>query len=93
MDFYDYQFEVERQSKSIKDTKLEEVLLYGLADQAGQVLGSVKKNILGRPETKDMSERLGDVLWHVAAIAAYYGYSLQDIADSNIKKVEVLTNE
>lgn len=90
MDFHTYQLAVEQQVKSIPDTKRSEVLLYGLADQSGQVLMAAKKQLLGRQDTKHISERLGDVLWHLTAIITENGLSLQDIANDNIDKVNKL---
>lgn len=88
MDFAKYQQDVARQMETIDDDQRAEVLLFGLADQAGQVLGNVKKELLGADdEDKDMPERLGDVLWHVAALASWYGYSLEEIAQYNVEKV------
>jgi len=36
----------------------------------------------------NLSKELGDVLWFVASIAHYYGFSLHDIAEANINKLE-----
>lgn len=87
MDFTTYQKEVAAQSETLDDDKRPEILLLGLADQAGQVLGNVKKELLGRDDDKDIPERLGDVLWHISALASFYGYSLDEIAEYNIEKV------
>lgn len=87
MDFTKYQKEVALQMETITDDQRAEVLLFGLADQAGQVLGNVKKELLGRDDDKEMPERLGDVLWHITALASWYGYSLEEIAEYNVEKV------
>lgn len=87
MDFTTYQKEVSAQSDTLDDDKRPEILLLGLADQAGQVLGNVKKELLGRDDDKDIPERLGDVLWHISALASFYGYSLDEIAEYNVEKV------
>ena len=46
------------------------------------------------PEARAMVEKeLGDVLWHVAALADSFGLSLEDIARTNIQKLAKRKNE
>lgn len=41
------------------------------------------------PEALDMVEKeLGDVLWHLAALADTFGLTLDNVAKTNIKKLE-----
>lgn len=61
-----------------------------LAGEVGELLGLMAKGRRdGRGLTYDMNvkKELGDILWHVAAIAADHGYSLSDIAYGNIWKL------
>jgi len=66
----------------------------GLANEAGEVLGKIKKvlrdnNGVFTPElNQGIASELGDVLWYVAATAQDLGISLDSIADANIKKLE-----
>jgi len=71
-------------------------LLYttlGLASEAGEVAGKVKKAIrddggqLSPERVKQLSDELGDVLWYVAMLSRELGISLSTIADKNIEKL------
>lgn len=62
----------------------------GLAAEAGEVA-----NEFERSTRKDYNldwdkvrAELGDVLWHLAGIANTFGWSLEEIMDENIKKLE-----
>ncbi len=70
----------------------------GLAGEAGEYLDKVKKNWRNNnsmsasnlsPDQKlEFIKELGDVLWYLAASAIELGYSLQEVATINIKKLE-----
>jgi len=94
MDFNEYQ----RQAKTTAiypeaTTGLLEAITYcslGLAGEAGEVCNKVKK--LMRDEDtislriKIMHE-IGDVLWYTAMLAEEMGINLDDLAESNLKKL------
>ena len=64
--------------------------LFGLPGEVGEVCSLVAKAIRdGRKFTydSDMRKELGDVLWFVAAIAADHGFTLEEVAQSNINKL------
>lgn len=66
----------------------------GLAGEAGEVADKVKKLI--RDEKGQMSgaskeaigRELGDLLWYLATCARYLGISMEEIALSNLTKLE-----
>ena len=68
----------------------------GLGNEAGEVLGKIKKWLRGDDGEGKMSkerkeaikEELGDVLWYLAVLAHDLGISLEDIAEVNIKKLQ-----
>jgi len=68
----------------------------GLGNEAGEVLGKVKKWLRGDDGDGAMSEErkeglkgeLGDVLWYLSGLASDLGLSLEDIAKSNIEKLQ-----
>jgi len=71
----------------------------GLANEAGEVLGKIKKLIRDNdvdfkgnstiPAAKkvEIAEELGDVLWYVAALAKDLNLSMNDISAINIEKL------
>src|SRR5687767_14052176 len=61
----------------------------GLAVEAGEVLGIVRKHLYQqRPLDRDaLSKELGDVLWCLATTARSAGLSLDEIAQANIEKL------
>ncbi|MFO0203276.1 MAG: nucleoside triphosphate pyrophosphohydrolase family protein, partial [Alphaproteobacteria bacterium] len=63
--------------------------LLGLPEEVGEVLGSIKKAEFHGHTTSSESikKELGDVLWYVACIAHWYGYTLSDVATENIEKL------
>ncbi len=69
----------------------------GLASEAGEVLGKIKKWIRGDDGEGPMSEErrlglraeVGDVLWYVAVLADDLGFELDEIARLNIEKLSL----
>lgn len=65
----------------------------GLSNEAGEVLGKVKKawrddDSTVTPERKEaLLDELGDVLWYAARLASELEVSLQDVADRNLVKL------
>lgn len=68
----------------------------GLGNEAGEIMGKIKKWLRGDDGKGKMSgERkeglkgeLGDVLWYLAVLAEDLNLSLNDIAQSNINKLQ-----
>jgi NTP pyrophosphatase (non-canonical NTP hydrolase) len=61
----------------------------GLANEAGEVLGKVKKIIRDGTYVRDeIVDELGDVLWYAAALARDLDVSLTEVAHRNLKKLE-----
>ncbi len=74
--------------------KTTQYLLPGLAGEVGELSSLFAKsqrdgNAL---DHASVTKELGDVLWFVSTIAFYYGISLADLADANIKKLESRQN-
>ena len=61
----------------------------GLNGEAGEVGDTVKK-IFGHGHMFDkgaVAEELGDVLWYIAEMAGLCGYTLEQVASMNVKKL------
>lgn len=74
-----------------------EATFAGLASEAGEVLGVRQKFLRDAdkdcPETytiylANIEKELGDLLWHVAALADYYDIRLSTVMEENINKLE-----
>jgi NTP pyrophosphatase (non-canonical NTP hydrolase) len=62
----------------------------GLCGEAGEVANHVKKHLFhGEPlDRARVIEELGDVLWYLAHLADQVGSSLEEVASSNVQKLE-----
>lgn len=78
-------------SKDAKDELFH--LLLGLSGEAGEIAEKAKKVIRDRNsdfsdfDTDDLKKELGDVLWHIAVLADYFSIALEDVGQTNIKKL------
>ena len=61
----------------------------GLAEEAGEALGLVRKHLFMRHEldTQRLTIELGDALWCLTAAAGAIGVSLEQVAAANIAKL------
>ncbi len=88
MNFEDYRVRVK---ETLRHAQEDEIIypVLGLADGAGLVTGKVKQWLQGDElDRVEISRGLGDILWHVAALASDLGISLEDIAEKNLEEVE-----
>lgn len=94
MNLDDFQKACERTAMYPKERALEYVTL-GLASEAGELAGKVKKLIRDSPIypeiTQDQREALmleiGDNLWYISMLAKELGYSLEEVAVRNTEKL------
>lgn len=71
-----------------EDKGLEYVAL-GLASEAGELAGKVKKFIRdGTFNLDEMVSELGDVMWYSARMAEELGVYMSDVAKANVDKLE-----
>ena len=61
----------------------------GLVEEAGEVLGLVRKHLFMNHEldTARLTTELGDALWCLTAAAGALGVSLDDVAATNLEKL------
>jgi len=94
LSFSDYQQASRATAIYPRRTAIEYVAL-GLASEAGEVAGKVKKVLRDRQANfttddviADIGGEIGDVLWYVAQLATELGLDLGDIAAGNIEKLQ-----
>jgi NTP pyrophosphatase (non-canonical NTP hydrolase) len=75
---------------ALPNAKDDYYLLTGIQGEVGELSSLFAKAY--RDETglnvTAVRKELGDILWFVAGMATYYGWSLKDIAEENIAKLE-----
>jgi NTP pyrophosphatase (non-canonical NTP hydrolase) len=65
----------------------------GLANEAGEVAGKIKKIFRDRQgqitdaDREALKSELGDVLWYLAQICTELGLSLEEVAEANLIKL------
>lgn len=93
MDFSDYQT---KSRKTAGYPAIGHPVIYptlGLANEAGEVAGKIKKifrdkdGLIGEAERQALKGELGDVLWYVAQVCTELGLSLDEVAAANIEKL------
>lgn len=64
--------------------------LLNLASEVGELHGHIAKGIRDNPNedyVPNVRKELGDILWCLSAVSADLGFSLEEIATVNIKKL------
>jgi NTP pyrophosphatase (non-canonical NTP hydrolase) len=94
--FNEYQIDTRITAVYPKD-QAHSYLALGLASEAGEVAGKLKKVIRDYSNTpldqmspewkKEYLSEIGDVLWYIARISDELGVSLSEVADANISKL------
>ena len=87
--------DMEEYQKTAADTAIyssKHAVIYpalGLAAEAGEVANKVKKILRdGDFDRKAIADEIGDCLWYIAALCRDLNIDMQQIADSNIKKLK-----
>jgi NTP pyrophosphatase (non-canonical NTP hydrolase) len=68
--------------------------LLGLVGETGEIAEKFKKiyrdkaGVFSPDDEKEMTKELGDVLWYISVLCTYLGISLQDVAETNIEKLQ-----
>jgi NTP pyrophosphatase (non-canonical NTP hydrolase) len=94
MEFNQYQ---EKSRETAIYPKIGESFVYpalGLGDEAGEVLGKIKKifrdknGILDEETREEIGKELGDVLWYLSQLSTELDLSLDEIAKNNLEKLQ-----
>jgi NTP pyrophosphatase (non-canonical NTP hydrolase) len=65
----------------------------GLANEAGEVAGKIKKifrdrgGVISEADRLALKQELGDVLWYLAQICTELDLSLEEVAETNLTKL------
>lgn len=74
------------------ETADEAYALFGLIGEVGELYGYIAKVIRDDSNGDDhqdyVKKELGDILWFIAAIAQDHGLSLEDVAQTNVEKLQ-----
>lgn len=68
-----------------------EYALFNLSGEVGELHSLIAKAIRDGAKYEfemNVKKELGDILWCLSAVAADYGWTLEDVAASNINKLE-----
>ncbi|MDP3991177.1 MAG: nucleoside triphosphate pyrophosphohydrolase family protein [Candidatus Nealsonbacteria bacterium] len=61
----------------------------GMAGEAGDVAGCIKKTVSHKNDQKaGIKENLGDTMWYMAMICNFFGWDFDEVLAENIKKLE-----
>ena len=100
MDFDEYQARAAKSDQHPRIGPLEEsfelaamtIPLFGLAGEAGELLGEYKKRLRRGKGYKQFADRvreeLGDLLWYLSNVATKFDLALSEVASGNIAKIE-----
>ena len=91
MDFREYQHSARRTlNASLDDRERLADAAAGLAEEAGEVLGLVRKHLyMGHALDRErIARELGDALWCLSAVAGAVGVTLDEVAESNLAKLQ-----
>ena len=98
MDFNDYQAAAAKYDtfEAVPDLKDPSFVakVFGLCGETGEVTEKFKKVLrdkngkLSPEDKKEITKELGDVLWYLSAIARYMGVEFQEVAETNLDKLQ-----
>lgn len=79
-----------RMDKALDRRSTQLLCCLGLHEESGEYTGIVKKEIFHyvKPDPVKKLKELGDVLFYLAVSARIEGFSLQDIMEANVRKLE-----
>ena len=87
MNFNEYQSQASKTAIYPEQYKIVYPAL-GLSGESGEVAEKVKKFIRdGKLDKSLLMKELGDVLWYISALSSDLGFSLEEVAQSNLDKL------
>lgn len=88
-----YQYEVDALKTINPNLATDQLLIeavMGLTGEAGECIDIVKKHLFQGHDLNEnhLIEELGDVLWYLTEASYALGYSLEDVAEINLQKLD-----
>ena len=86
----EYQNLCKKTAQGFKD-KEKEIMTWGLglAGEAGDVAGCIKKTFSHKNDQKEgIRENIGDTLWYAAMICNYFHWDFDKVLEENIQKLQ-----
>lgn len=89
MKLNDYQLVSKRTMPSVYDDRAKTNYAMGLSGEAGEVTDLIKKEVFHGHEVdpEKVKKELGDLMHYAAGLATMYGFTLEEVAMANIKKL------
>ena len=96
MDIIDFQIYQRESRKTWNLIETNHPIVYptlGLANEAGEVAGKVKKifrdkgGFISDADRQALKQELGDVLWYLTQICTELGLTLEEVAEANLTKL------
>lgn len=88
--FAEYQEHVNRTNPGDRSDFCLSILSMGLCGESGEFIDMVKK-VLGHGHDMDLDKaigELGDVFWYLTALCDWFGFTLQEVAEWNVRKLQ-----
>lgn len=96
MEIIDFQIYQRESRKTWSLIETDHPIVYptlGLANEAGEVAGKIKKifrdkgGFISDADREALKQELGDVLWYLTQICTELGLTLEEVAEANITKL------
>lgn len=92
MDIKTYQAEARRTVSPLESELLNSLhFISGIVTEAGELLDILKKNIAYKKpiDYVNMKEEIGDIMWYIINLCDLYNWDLEEIMETNIKKLKI----
>ena len=91
MELNEYQYEAQKTAVYGNQPTLDPLVysVLALCGETGELANKLKKSLRAgtRPDYTALADETGDILWYVAAVCESLGWSMEDVARMNLKKL------
>lgn len=89
-DFAEYQLRAHKTALKLDKVTQITMAALGLAGETGELVDEIKKIVFHKKEySRDkIIKEMGDVLWYLAELASAYDIPFEDVATTNIRKLQ-----